>query len=232
MKTIGLIGGTGWISSAEYYRLINEGVNRKLGGQEFARCILYSLNYGDIERYSAEKNEDAIFGMMHEAAVHLSGSGADVLAICANTAHVYYDRLSASVDCPILHIASATAEKIVARKINKVGLLGTRKTMEGHFYQEVLSSFGFQTIVPEEEERKLINEVIFKELFFADFHQKSRDSFLQIMQRLTDQGAGGIILGCTEIPLLIQQEHTEIPLFNTLEIHAEALVDFAIGNKK
>ena len=232
MKTIGLIGGTGWISSAEYYRLINEGINRKLGGQEFARCILYSLNYGDIERYSAEKNEDAIFRMMQDAAFHLVSSGAEVLAICANTAHMYYDSLNASVDRPILHIAAATAENIVARNINKVGLLGTLKTMEGQFYQEVLGKFGIQTLVPKKEERTFINDVIFNELFFADFQEESRNKFLQIIQRLVDRGAEGIILGCTEIPLLIQQEHTETPLFNTLEIHAEALVDFAVSEKK
>jgi aspartate racemase len=228
MKTLGLIGGTGWVSSVEYYRLINEGINKLLGGQQYAKCILYSLNYGEIAKYSKEKNEDAIFGLVSKAALLLEEGGCDCLALCANTAHVYYDRLIKEVSVPVLHIAEATATAIKKQNMSTVGLLGTKRTMESNFYQDVMAKHGIKTLIPDEEQRNFIHATIFNELFYEDFREETRQRFLQIMEKLVDQGAGGIVLGCTEIPLLIKQEHTSIPVFNTLDLHAEALVDFAV----
>ena len=165
---------------------------------------------------------------MNDAASHLVNSGAQCLALCANTAHVYFDRLVEKTDVPIIHIASATASAIHKKSISKVGLLGTKMTMESTFYQDVLLNEGITTLIPNPEERKFINDVIFKELFYSNFKNESRKRFLDIMERLISEGAEGIILGCTEIPLLIKQEHTSIPVFNTLDIHAKAIVEFAI----
>lgn len=230
MKTIGLIGGTGWVSSVEYYRLINEGVNAKLGGQEFARSILYSLNYGDIVRLAEARDDEAIYKLLKDAAVKLVNSGARCLALCANTAHLYYDRLQSEIDIPMIHIAAATAAAIQKQNMSTVGLLGTKTTMEGTFYQDVLAKAGIMTIVPSEEERDFIHEVIFRELFFLDFKEESRQRFVAIMENLVKQGAEGIVLGCTEIPLLIEQKHFRLPVFNTLDIHAAAIVEYAVND--
>ena len=223
-----MIGGTGWISSAAYYRLINEGINSRLGGEEFARCILFSLNSGEIKRLFQDHNEEGVYRMFETAAIRLVESGAEVLAICSNTGHIYYDRLIRAVNVPIVHIATATAMAILEKNIHKVGLMGTQKTMESVFYQGILEKSGITTIVPDMEERIFINEIIFSELFHEVFKESSRKRFIDIMQRLVSLGAEGIVLGCTEIPLLIRQSHTQIPLFDTLEIHANAIVNSAI----
>ena len=230
MKTIGLIGGTGWVSSVEYYRLINEGINKKLGGKEYARCILYSLNYGDILRLLNANDDDGIDDLFETAAKSLIAGGADCLALCANTAHKYYPKLAAKIDVPIIHIADATAGVILQNNFNKIGLLGTRITMEGTFYQDVLKSRGIETLVPEKQERDYINETIFGELFSEIFKEETRQKFIDIMEELVIRGAQGIVLGCTEIPLLVKKEHTDIPLFDTLEIHAQSIVDFALDS--
>lgn len=228
MKTIGLIGGTGWVSSVEYYRLINEGVNKKLGGLDFAKCILYSLNYGEVARLQ-QKNKDLILPMLEDVAEKLVQSGADGLALCANTLHMYYNQLAEKLPIPIVHIAEATAKEIKKNTFSKVGLLGTQLTMEGDFYTGVLRKNGIETLVPEKEDRVYINEKITTELFHLQFKEETRKRFLEIMTNLNLKGADAIILGCTEIPLLIKPEHTNLPLFDTLEIHANAIVDFMLG---
>lgn len=228
MKTIGLIGGTGWVSSVEYYHLINEGVNNRLGGMDFAKCILYSLNYGDIHRLQ-QKDRSLILPMIEDVAKKLVKSGSDGLALCANTLHMYYNHLSEKLDVPIIHIAEATAKEIKKKNFSKVGLLGTRQTMEGKFYSGVLKKNGIETLTPEKEDRIFINEKITTELFLLQFKDETRNGFLKIMNELTENGAEGIILGCTEIPLLIKSEHTHLPLFDTLEIHANAIVDFMLS---
>lgn len=228
MKTVGLIGGTGWVSSVEYYRYINEGVNKRLGGLEFARCILYSMNYGDIARLQKEGG-DGLYPYIENIAQQLISSGAEGLVLCANTLHKFYNQLSDDVNVPVIHIARATAKAIHQRNFSKVGLLGTIQTMEGDFYTEVLKEEGIETLVPEKEDRLYIDDIIVKELFKMEFNESTRKQFLHIMQKLQQKGAEGIILGCTEIPLLIQQQHTEIPLFDTLKIHADVIVDFAIN---
>lgn len=230
MKTIGLIGGTGWVSSVEYYRLINEGVNKRLGGLDFAKCILYSLNYGDIARIQ-QKDKSLILPMLEDVAEKLVECGVEGLALCANTLHMYYDHLSEKLAVPIIHIAEATAKEIKQNNFSRVGLLGTQLTMEGNFYTDVLKKNGIERFVPEKEDRIYINEKITTELFQLQFKEETRKRFLEIMNDLSSKGAEGIILGCTEIPLLIKAEHTNLPLFDTLEIHANAIVDFIVGNK-
>jgi aspartate racemase len=229
MKTIGLIGGTGWVSSVEYYRLINEGVNKRLSGLDFAKCILYSLNYGDIARLQ-QKDKSLVLPMLEDVAKKLVECGAEALALCANTLHMYYNQLAEKLDVPIIHIAEATSKEINRNNFSKVGLLGTQLTMEGNFYSDVLKKNGIETLVPEKEDRVYINEKITSELFHLQFKDQTRKSFLEIMDVLYSKGAEGIILGCTEIPLLIKPEHTNLPLFDTLEIHANAIVDFMVGN--
>jgi aspartate racemase len=227
MKTIGLIGGTGWVSSAEYYRLINEGVNKKLGGLDFAKCILFSLNYGEVARIQ-QKDNSRILPMLEDVAKKLVECGAEGLALCANTLHMHYNKLSEKIDVPIVHIAEATVKEIKKNHFSKVGLLGTRLTMEGDFYSDVLKKNGIEMLVPEKEDREYINEKITSELFHLQFKDETRRRFLKIMNTLSSKGAQGIILGCTEIPLLIKPKHTQLPLFDTLEIHAGAIVDFML----
>ena len=228
MKTIGLIGGTGWVSTAEYYRLINEGINKKLGGLEFARCILYSMNYA--EAYKLQKQDpEVIFNYLDGLAQKLKSVGAECIALCANTLHLFYDRLDESVGLPIIHIAQATADEIRRNNMSKVGLLGTSITMESDFYKGVLKKNEIDTIVPDKTDRDYINEIIFTELFQLDFKTETRRKFIDIIEQLHTKGAEGIVLGCTEIPLLIQQDHSAVKLFNTLELHADAIVNFSIS---
>jgi len=230
MKTIGLIGGTGWVSSVEYYRLINEGVNEKLGGQEFAKCILYSINYGDVVRMQ-QTDVKQVMSMLQDIAQKLVASGAEGLVLCANTLHKYYNQVVENVSVPVLHIAEATAKEIRKTGFSKIGLLGTQITMEGSFYSDVLKRHSIETLVPEKDDRIFINEKITSELFKSVFKEETRQRFLRIMQQLSNRGAQGIVLGCTEIPLLIKQEHTVLPLFDTLKIHADAIVNFMLSEK-
>lgn len=228
MKTIGLIGGTGWVSSVEYYRLINEGINKRLGDLEFARCILYSLNFGDIVRLQKGDKEN-VYQLLEETALKLTNAGSEALVLCANTMHQFYNRLKENIDVPIIHIAKATAAEIKKKEFSKVGLLGTLQTMEGDFYSSVLEEDGIETVIPDKASRDYINSIIFSELFQLEFKPETRKMFLDIMDGLKQKGAEGIILGCTEIPLLIKQEHTNLFLFDTLKIHANAIVDFALS---
>jgi len=231
MKTIGLIGGTGWVSTVEYYRLINQETNKRLGGSFSARCLVHSFNFQEILSFQEKNDNDSIYTMIHSAAINLIHSGADGIALCANTMHKYAERLKSEINVPIIHIAEATARVIKQAGFSKVGLLGTKYTMEMDFYSRVLQDFGILTLVPEKSDRVFINDIIYNELVNEQFNDDSRTGYLKIIDRLKRQGAQGIILGCTEIPLLIQQEHADIPLFNTLEIHAGTLVDFTLNEK-
>ncbi|MCB2208463.1 MAG: aspartate/glutamate racemase family protein [Bacteroidetes bacterium] len=228
MKTIGMIGGTGWVSTVEYYRLINVITNERRGGLDFARCILYSLNYGDIDTLNKQGNRDGVLSMVINAAKSLEKAGVDGLALCANTLHFAVDALEKTIDLPIVHIAEATGHVILSRGMRKVGLLGTKQTMESDFYKSKLQEKGIECLVPELNDRNFINEIITTELFKSIFKDETRNRFLEIIQKLVNAGAEGIILGCTEIPLLVKQKDTEIPLFDTLHIHAEAIVDFIL----
>ncbi len=228
MKTIGLIGGTGWVSTQEYYRLINLEVNKKLGGLNAAQCILYSFNYNDIAELNQKNDHASILKLLIDTAQRLEIAGADCIALCANTLHYYADDLQLKISKPIVHIASATAQEIKANGLSKVGLLGTKMTMEEDFYKKVLSKSQIETIVPDDRGRAFVHRSIFNELIKNIFIDKTKEQFKAIIEKLREQGAEGIILGCTEIPLLINQSDIDLPLFNTLEIHSKAIAQFAV----
>ena len=228
MKTIGMVGGTGWISSAEYYRIINEETNRRLGGLEFARCMLFSVNYGEIDSFNRQNNREGVYGLILDASLKLAGSGADCIVLCANTLHQFVDRLEKEVHVPVIHIAEATAVELIRCNMKKVGLLGTKQTMEMDFYKAVLRNNNVDVAVPELSDRDFIQETISDELLKGVFSDKSRLRLIEICNDLNKRGAEGIVMGCTEIPLLLKQVNVSVPLFNTLTIHAMAAVDFAL----
>ena len=228
MKTIGLAGGTGWISSAEYYRIINEEINKRSGGLEFARCILYSMNYGEIEAFNRQNNKEGVYDLILDTTLKLAASGADFIILCANTLHQFVERLEQEIDVPFIHIADATADEIRIKKMSKVGLLGTKQTMEMDFYKSRLKEKEIDTLVPELSDRDFIQKTISDELLRGVFSDDSRYRFIEICKELSKRGAEGIVLGCTEIPLLLRQEDIDIPIINTLNVHAMAAVDFAL----
>lgn len=230
MKTIGLIGGTGWVSTLEYYRLINKETNKQLGGHNAARCILYSFNYADINECNLRDDHEGVYRLVLDAAIKLKNANADCLILCANTLHQYVERLDEEIKLPIIHIADATANEIKKIGLNTIGLLGTKFTMEMDFYTRKLSEAGITSLVPEKSERLFIHSAIMNELLKEQFMSETKKRFLDIINDLEQKGAQGIVLGCTEIPLLIKQADIHLPVFNTLEIHAKAAVDFAINN--
>lgn len=229
VKTIGLIGGMSWESSLEYYRLINEEVKAKLGGLHSAKCILYSVDFEEIERYQAEGDWDSSGKLLGEAALSLEKAGAEMIVICTNTMHKVVGYIEEKVSLPILHIADSTAKQIQKSKISTVGLLGTKYTMEHDFYKTRIESNGIKVLIPNEEDRKVINQVIYEELCLGEIQQSSRDHYKKVIKGLVDDGAEGIILGCTEIGLLVKQEDSEVPLFDTAVIHAVDTVNMALG---
>jgi aspartate racemase len=230
MKTLGLIGGTGWVSTIEYYRLINEDVTRRLGGHEAARCILFSLNFGDVMRAKEADPEQAkVREMLVDAATRLARTGVDGLMLCANTMHWFADSVEQAVALPLVHIGDATGREVRARGFGKVGLLGTLPTMERDFYRTRLAAMGIEVVVPDDVGRQFVNRAIYDELVLDRFLPETRAGFLEVIACLRARGAEGVVLGCTEIPLLVRQEDCEIPLFDTLAIHAKAAVDFLLG---
>jgi aspartate racemase len=228
MKTIGLIGGTGWPSTVEYYRIINEEINKRLGRLNSARCILYSFNYEDINQCNLRDDHEGVYKYVLDAAKRIRTAGADCLVICANTMHQYVERLDEEIKLPIVHIADATAAEIKKQGLTTIGLMGTRFTMEMDFYTKRLNDTGIKSIVPERQERNFIHNTIMNELLKKIFKPETKKKFLDIINDLEQKSAQGIVLGCTEIPLLIKQEDTHLPVFNTLQIHAKAAVDFAL----
>jgi len=231
MKTIGLIGGTGYISTIEYYRIINETINKRLGGLNFARCVLYSVNYGEIDTLNKKGNTQGVYDLLNNAANKVIEAGAECILLCANTSHLFADELEKNIPVPLIHIAIATARYIIGQKLSKVVLLGTKQTMEQDFYKSKLNDEGIEVIIPDSDEREFINDTITNELIYGIFKDEAKEKFMGIIKRLNGIGAEGVILGCTELPLLIKQEDIDIPLFNTLEIHSLAAVDFSLGGK-
>ena len=229
MKTIGLIGETTWVSTLEYYRLINEETNKKLGGLNSAKCILYSFNYVDIDKLNKAEDHKEITRLVINAAQKLENASADCLLLCANTMHMYVDELLKHTSLPLIHIADAAAAEIKKQGFSQVGLLGTRWTMEMDFYTKRLEDGGIKTIVPEKPEREFIHKSIMEEFAKEIFLEETKDKFLKIINDLEQKGAPGIVLGCTEIPLLIKQADCHLPIFNTLELHARAVVEFALA---
>lgn len=229
MKTIGLIGGISWVSTADYYRLINESINEKLGGLNFSQCIIYSFNYADIKKNNDANDWDANFKMVSEASVHLKNAGASAIVLCANTMHLIAEKLEQAIGIPVIHIAAVTAAAIKEKKIKKVGLLGTKFTMELDFFKSKLSAHGIEAIIPGEEDREFVHYTIYEELGRGVLKEETRQRYLSIIRGLIDRGAEGLILGCTEIPLLIQQPDVPVPLFDTTKIHVAAATRFALA---
>ena len=229
MKLLGLIGGTSWPSTIDYYRLINLGINEKLGGLNFSRCIIYSFNYEDIRANHATNSWDKTLQMVSEAGIHLKNGGAEAIVLCANTLHLIAEESEEKIGLPVIHIATATAIEIVKTGINKVALLGTKFTMEKDFFTNKLQQQNIQTIIPEKEDREFIHDTIFEELGRGEIIETTRQRYLHIIQQLIAQGAKGIILGCTEIPMLIKPEDVSVPVFDTTKIHAAAAVAFSLS---
>jgi aspartate racemase len=229
LKTIGMIGGMSWESSAEYYRIINQGIHAKLGGVHSAKSVMYSVDFGEIEELQRENRWDEATQMMIDAARRVEAGGADFLIICTNTMHKMAEQVQANVKIPLLHIADATAEQIVAHGMKKVGLLGTRFTMEEDFYKGRLEKkFGLSVVIPNASEREIVHRVIYDELVIGVIKPSSRDQYRHIIDGLVREGVEGIILGCTEIGLLVKAEDSRVPLFDTTQIHAEAAVEWAV----
>jgi len=228
MDTIGMIGGMSWESSAEYYRLMNEEVKRQLGGLHSAKCILYSVDFQEIEHYQARGDWDKAGQVLGEAAQSLEKAGADFIIICTNTMHKVIDIIQEKISIPILHIADATAHQITEAGLQKIALLGTKYTMEQDFYKARIEGFGIDVLVPQTEERTEINRIIYEELCLGQIETTSKEYYLQVIEDLVNSGAQGIILGCTEIGLLIKQEDVNVAVFDTTVIHARAAVNKAI----
>jgi aspartate racemase len=229
MKTIGLVGGTSWASTIDYYRIINEEMNTRRGGLNFAKIVLSSLDYGEIHALSMKKDAEGIRALLVDAAKKLEGVGAHCILLCANTMHMHAEKVQDSVGIPLLHIADATATEINKKKMTTVGLLGTKLTMELDFYRKRLLGHGITAIVPPLEDRDFIHHAIDTELVKSLIVPETKSRFLTVIEALRGQGAEGVILGCTEIPLLIKQGDTRLPIFDTTRIHSLAAVDFALA---
>jgi aspartate racemase len=230
MKTIGLIGGMSWESSAEYYRIINETVKAKLGGLHSAKSVMVSVDFAEIERLQQLGKWPEAGQAMIAAARSLEKAGADFVVLCTNTMHKSADEIQANIGIPFLHIADATARRIKSFGIRKVGLLGTRFTMEEDFYKGRLAQkFGLEVIIPGIEDREIVHRVIYDELVVGEIRTESKARYLDVIRRLAEAGAEGIILGCTEIGSLIHEEDCSEPLFDTTKIHATAAVEWALG---
>lgn len=228
MKTIGLIGGLSWESSAEYYRLLNQLVKAQKGGLSQAKCILYSVDFAEILELQKAGDWQGIARELSAAAHSLEKAGCDFLVLCTNTMHQVADDIQQSVQIPLLHIADQTAERIVSAGIRKIALLGTAFTMEQDFYKGRLrSAHGLEVIVPSEEDRKRVSEIIYEELCVGIIREDSRGFYRSVIDKLIAEGAEGVILGCTEITLLIKQADSPVPVFDTTYIHAEAAVKHA-----
>lgn len=230
MKTIGLIGGISWQSSVTYYQVINRKVNDVLGGAHSAKLLMNSVDFDEVSRMQHEDRWDDFKNLLIDSAKRLERGGADFFLVCANTPHIVADAVAAAVDIPLVHIGDAVGEAIKKAGFTKVALLGTRFTMEKEFLKDRLrEKFGIESIIPKKEDRDIIHSVIYDELVNGDIREGSRKEYLCIIDKLTASGAEGIILGCTEIPLLIKPQDTDAPLFDTATIHAERAVEIALS---
>ena len=228
LKTIGLIGGMSWESTVTYYKIINEVIKEKLGGLHSAKCVLYSVDFQEIEECQANGNWEKSGEILGEAAYNLEKAGADFIVICTNTMHKVVNQIKEKISIPILHIAEMTAEKILEKGLKNIALLGTKYTMEQDFYKSKLIEKGINVIIPDKNDIETINEVIYDELCLGTINSDSKKKFLEIVDKLRSKGAEGIILGCTEIGLLIKNEDTDVPLFDTAIIHAEQAAIYSI----
>ncbi|MDQ0595027.1 aspartate racemase [Chryseobacterium ginsenosidimutans] len=226
MKKIGLVGGISWVSTMDYYKFINDGVNVRLGGLNFAECIIYSLNFGDIQ----EKTWVNSYELLLSACESLKNAGAESIVLCANTAHLFADRLQDTIRLPIIHIVEETAKAVKKAGIKKVGLLGTKFTMEMNFYRDRLEKYGLDVLIPEKQEtRDYIQRTLKEELGIGFINPETKTNYISIIKELVRCGAECIILGCTEIPMLISQDDINIPVFDTTKIHSQAIVDYIVS---
>lgn len=228
MKIIGLMGGMSWESSLKYYQIINEEVKNKLGGLHSAKCLLYSVDFAEIEHYQSEDHWEKAGELLGNTAQFLEKGGADFIVICTNTMHKVIEYIEEKTSLPVLHIAEATAEEIKKANITKVGLLGTKYTMEQDFYKSRLEANGIKVLVPDSTARNEINKVIFRELCLGKILPAAKEYYLNVIKSLVDNGAQGIVLGCTEIGLLVKPQDVGVPLFDTTKIHAIAAVNKAL----
>lgn len=229
MKTIGLIGGMSYESTVDYYKMINKTVNETLGGHHSAKCILYSVDFDEIERLQRNGGWTQCATILNHAAHSLQRAGADFIVICTNTMHKVASEVQVGLSIPLLHIAEVTARELIGKGIRRVALLGTRYTMEQDFYKAKLRERGVEVLIPLEEERERVNEIIFDELCAGVQKEDSRQAYLEIVERLAGEGAQGVVLGCTEIGMLIKQEDTAVRLFDTTVLHAKAAAQLAMA---
>jgi aspartate racemase len=230
MKTIGMIGGMSWESSSEYYRIVNEAIKAKLGGLHSAKSVMYSVDFSEIEALQHQGDWDKATQLMIDAAQHVEVGGADFVIICTNTRHKMADEVQKNIGIPLLHIADATAEAIKARGLHKIGLLGTKFTMEEDFYRgRLVEKHGLDVIIPQADDRAIVHRVIYEELVLGHINPASRVEYQRIIETLIEAGAQGIILGCTEIGLLVKDKDSCAPLFDTTRIHALKAVEYALA---
>ena len=229
MKTIGLIGGMSWESTVTYYQEINEKIKENLGGLNSAKIIMHSVNFAEIEKCQLSGDWDKCADILGDIAISLEKAGADFILICTNTMHKVVPQIQPKVSIPFIHIAEATAEKLKEEGITKVGLLGTRYTMTQEFYKDKLIDSGICVVIPNEEDIETVNHIIFKELCVGIVKEESKQKYIEIINKLVEQGAQGIILGCTEIGLLINQDDVDVKIFDTTLIHSEKAVQLALG---
>ena len=230
MKTIGMLGGMSWESTTSYYQLINAGIKAQLGGLHSAKIFMHSVDFHEFEQLMRHNDWDTTARKLAAAAKCVETAGADFLIICTNTMHKVADEIQAHINIPFLHIADATAQRIKDSGLHKIGLLGTRFTMEEDFYKARLSKqYGLDVIIPDAQGREIVHRVIYDELVLGKIRQESREQYANIIERLVKGGAEGVILGCTEIGLLVHREDCRVPLFDTTRIHAEAAVEYALG---
>jgi aspartate racemase len=232
MKTLGLIGGSTWMATAEYYQIINEEVNRRLGGRHSARLILYSVDFADFTTPSDPQQWEPVARWLTGIACHLQEAGAEGLLLCANTFHMVADAIQEKIRIPLIHIADVTAKEIASTGIHHIGLIGTRPTMEEAFFKERLARYGISTMIPERTDREFIHSTIFSELGRGIFKEETRTRYLDIIATLRQSGAEGVIFGCTEFPLLISPATCPMPVFNTTQLHANAAVTFALQSEE
>jgi aspartate racemase len=226
MIKIGLVGGISWVSTIDYYKFLNEGINKQLGGLNFAECIIYSLNFGDVQM----KGWDNSFDLLLNACESLKRSGAEAIVLCANTAHQFAEELKTKIDLPIINIITATADAINKQGLKKVALLGTKFTMEMDFFKKGLKANGIEALIPElEETRNFIQHTIKEELGRGIVREETKKAYISIINKLIANGAEGIVLGCTEIPMMISQKDISVPVFDTTKIHSMAAVEFALS---
>lgn len=229
MKTIGLIGGMSWESTITYYQIVNDVIREQLGGLHSAKIFMYSVDFQEIEECQAKGEWDKSADILGTAAENLEKAGADFIVICTNTMHKVASKIQEKINIPVLHIAEATAEELNNNKITKVALLGTKYTMTQDFYKEKLISAGIDVLIPDDKDIERVNHIIYDELCLGIISEKSKKEYLRIIEQLADKGAQGVILGCTEIGLLIKQKDTTLPVFDTTQIHGRKAAMYAIG---